>query len=390
MIVSAEQGIRFERNFGGPPDFASRAPGRVNLIGEHTDYNQGLVLPCAIDRSTVSLAALRDDFTVRVHAWDLNERVEFSAKRPVLRGGWSDYVVAVYSALSERGIDLPGLDLALTSTLPMGSGLSSSAALGVSTVAVLDAAMDLGFSSREWAEVAHRAESHFVGVGCGILDPVASALGQRGHVLRIDCADKTVQPIEIRGAPWKLLIFHSGVTRRLAEGFYSDRVRECESALAAARRAGIAGPETSSLSELSLERLPELERVLEPVEFKRARHVMAENQRVDAVCKALREGRDDQLGSLLASGQASLRDDYEVSIPELDTLCTLANGCTGVLGSRLTGAGGGGCTLHLVRPDRLEDVREEVATGFEARFGQRPLNWAVSPADGARAERLRA
>ena len=388
MIAEADQVVHFERDFGRLPSCAARAPGRVNLIGEHTDYNQGLVLPCAIDRSTLSLAAPRDDFTVRVHAWDLDEWVEFSARSPVSRGGWSDYIVAIYSALTERGVDLPGMDLAVTSTLPMGSGLSSSAALSVSMVAVLDAVMGLGFRARLWAELAHRAESHFVGVGCGVLDPLASALGRRGHVLRIDCSDQTVEPIEIRGAAWKILIFHSGVTRRLAESFYSERVRECRSAFEAARRAGIAGPESTSLSSLSSEVVPELESVLNPSEFRRARHVITENERVDAFCRALREGRDEALGPLLASGQASLRDDFDVSIPELDALCELADPCPGVLGSRLTGAGGGGCTLHLVHPDRLEEVRDEVTSGFESRFGRPPTSWAVSPADGARAERI--
>ena len=388
MIATREQLEHFHQDFGRRPTAVALAPGRVNLIGEHTDYNQGLVLPCAIDRVTTSLVALRDDDRVRIHAWDLDERFEVSVRGQTSASGCSEYVLGVVAALSESGVDVPGFDLAITSSVPMGSGLSSSAALCVSMVAALGEALGMGLSNRNWAELAHRAESHHVGVGCGVLDPLASALGQRGAALRIDCRDSRVEPIEIKGEAWSILIFHSGVTRRLLDGSYSQRVAECEKALELALRAGIADPEATSLSDLDVDAISHLSAALPDKEFRRARHVLTENQRVEAFCAALGQGNDATLGELLIQGQTSLRDDYEVSIPELDVLCGLANGCAGVLGSRLTGAGGGGCTLHLVEPDSLARVQEEVASGFEQRFGHRPRSWVVLPAEGARSEHL--
>ena len=368
------------------PTAVARAPGRVNLIGEHTDYNQGLVLPCAIDRVTWSLVSSRDDDRIRVHAWDLDQEFEISTREPEPRGGCSDYIAGVLSALSERDVPLPGFDLAITSSVPLGSGLSSSAALCVSLVAALDRLLGLGFSARIWAELAHRAESHYVGVGCGMLDPLASALGEKGAALRIDCRDASVEPIAIEGEAWRILVFHSGVTRRLLDGAYAERVAECGRAFEAARVAGIVASGATSLSDLGLPMLPELAQSLPAKEFRRARHVITENHRVEAFCQALSQGDHRALGSLLTQGQASLREDYEVSIPELDGLCEWADQCEGVLGSRLTGAGGGGCTLHLVLPDRLDEVKDQVATAFEARFGYRPEHWVVVPAGGARAE----
>ena len=388
MIASKEQQARFNQEFGQRPVSVARAPGRVNLIGEHTDYNQGLVLPCAIDRSATSLVSLREDGRVRIHAWDLGERFDLSLRNLDSGGGCSAYVSGVVAALSESGVDVPGFDLAVTSSVPIGSGLSSSAALSVSVVAALGEALGLELSNRNWAELAHRAESHFVGVGCGVLDPLASALGQKGTALRIDCRDSEVEPIKIEGDAWSILIFHSGVTRRLLDGSYSQRVAECGRAVELARRASLADPEATCLSDLDVEAIAELAAVLPDKEFRRARHVLTENQRVEAFCSALRQGDDATLGELLIQGQASLRDDYEVSIPELDCLCELANGCEGVFGSRLTGAGGGGCTLHLVEPGSLARVQEAVASGFERRFGDRPESWVVLPADGARSERL--
>ena len=368
------------------PTAVARAPGRVNLIGEHTDYNQGLVLPCAIDRSTWSLMAARDDDRIRIHAWDLDQEFEISTRDSEPSGGCSDYVAGVRSAFLERDIEVPGLDLAITSSVPLGSGLSSSAALCVSLVAALDRLLGLGLSSRAWAELAHRAESHFAGVGCGVLDSLASALGKEGAALRIDCRDSTVEPIVIGGEAWRILVFHSGVTRRLLDGVYAERVAECSKAFEAAQVAGIAESDARHLSDLAVEMLPALAQSLPTKEFMRARHVITENHRVEVFCQALSQGDHGRLGSLLIEGQTSLREDYEVSIPELDALCDLANQCEGVLGSRLTGAGGGGCTLHLVLPDRLSEIKDQVSTGFESRFGYRPENWVVMPSEGARAE----
>lgn len=373
----------FARDYGRPARWVALAPGRVNLIGEHTDYNEGLALPCAIDRQAMVLAAPRSDRRVRVRAWDLGETGEFSCDSLVRQGNWLDFVQGAFFAFSERGIDPHGFDLAIASRVPLNAGLSSSAALGVALAAALGAGLGLDTSPGEWARLAHRAENEFVGVRCGILDPFASALGREGHALRIDCRTETVDAVPISGAELAILLVHSGVERRLAEGVYDERVLECREALEAARRAGIAPASARALRDLEADHLSQLEEVLEPVAFRRARHVIGENVRVEAFCRALTTGDLDALGVLLAEGQDSLREDYAVSTPEIDWLCSSGRECEGVVGSRLTGAGMGGFTLHLVLPGHLESVRERISEAFHARFGRRPESLAVLPSRGA-------
>lgn len=406
----------FRARLGREPVVAVRAPGRVNLIGEHTDYQDGLVLPCAIDRDTLLVAAPRQDGRVRAFSLDLpgaSAEVAFEVRAPARRGDWSDYLQGVVFALAERGLAVAGADLGVASEVPRESGLSSSAALGVGAAAALDRLHGFGLAPRELAQVAHRGENGFVGTGCGVMDPAASALGRAGHVLRIDCRSLAVEPVPLAAgaatpgeregpasepAPGEgavLLLAHSGVARRLApavsaggreggerprEG-YRVRVDECAAALAELRATG-AAPGARALRDLAPDALDAAREVLPPHLFRRVRHVVTENARVDATCAALRRGDLAAVGALLREGMASLRDDFEVSTPELDHLCALGDAEPGVFGSRLTGAGFGGCTLHLVRPDAAPALGEALAAGFEARFGRRPELLAVRPADG--------
>ncbi|MEN8182200.1 MAG: galactokinase [Myxococcota bacterium] len=374
----------FEEHFRRPPQVAARAPGRVNLIGEHTDYNEGWVLPCAIDRASWVMAARREDGQVRALACDLAEEATFDVAAPRARGGWIDYVQGVVSALRERGAGISGLDLAVASDVPRESGLSSSAALEVALATLFDGAFELGLRPRERAQVAHRAETHFVRVACGIMDPFASALGRRDHALRIDCRSLEVELVPLPGEGLALLLAESGVRRALLAGAYGDRRAECEAALRAAQQAGVAAPGARALRDLEPGALPALERALAPRLMRRVRHVITENERVHRVCQALREGELALAGAELREGMRSLRDDFEVSTPELDALCARADAHPAVYGSRLTGAGFGGCTLHLVRPEALEEVRDWIAGGFEERFGRRPPLHRVRAADGAR------
>ena len=373
----------FRERFGGEPAAVVRAPGRVNLIGEHTDYNEGLVLPCAVDRETVVAVGPRDDRRFRVFSREWGEERGFDAERLERGGGWDDYVRGVVFALQERGIALPGADLAIASEVSPGSGLSSSAALTVGVVTALDRCHALRLDPVERARVAHRAESGFVGVPCGIMDPWASALGRRDAALRIDCRSGAVRFVPVPAGRAGLLVAHSGVARRLADAGYGDRRGECATALAAARRAGVAPPDARALRDLAEEDLPALSRVLDAPLLRRVRHVLSENRRVDAAVAALAGGDMAAVGALLREGQRSLRDDFEVSLPELDALCAIADRHPAVYGSRLTGAGFGGCTLHLCDPDAAEEVAEALATGFSDRFGRRPEIQRVRPAPGA-------
>ena len=373
----------FAARFGRLPEAGARAPGRVNLIGEHTDYNEGLVLPCAIDRETWVLVARRDDGRVRVFSRETGETREFDPTAPTRCGAWVDYVAAPFFALAEAGRAVGGCDLAIASEVPAGSGLSSSAALGVGVVTALDAAFGLGLAPAEWARLAHRGESAFVGVGCGIMDQYASALGRRGCALRIDCRSLEATPVPIAAGRVALLVAHSGVRRELARGGYGERRGECLAAFDAARRAGVAPPGARALRDLGEAHLPALERALPERLFRRARHVIRDNARVDALCAALRAGDLPRAGALLRAGMASLRDDFEVSVPELDVLCEIGDAQPGVHGSRLTGAGFGGCTLHLADPDAAEAAAEAIAAGFARRFGRRAPVVQTVPSDGA-------
>lgn len=366
----------FRRRFGRDPEWAARAPGRVNLIGEHTDTSGGLVLPCAIDRDVMAVAAPRADGRLRIHSREWDEEAVFAVVRLERRGHWSDYARGALFALGESGRACAGADVAVASAVPPESGLSSSAAFLVALLAVLDEA-----PPRERALLAHRAESGFVGVPCGVMDPFASSLGRADAALRIDCASLAVEEVPLAGAA--LLVAHSGVTRALADGSYETRQREVTAAFEAARAAGVGGPSLRALGELRPEQLGALEAALPPALFRRARHVVTENARVDATCAALRAGDLAVAGACLRQGQASLRDDFAVSVPELDVLCELGDAQPGVFGSRLTGAGFGGCTLHLVEAAAAGEAARALAEGFERRFGRRPPIHRVRPSDGA-------
>jgi len=340
------------------------------------------VLPCAIDRDTVAIAAVREDALVRVVSREQG-RAEFRLEGLAARGEWVDYVKAPASALAARGIPLPGIDLGVASEVPLGAGLSSSAALGVAVAQVWLRAAGVELSPRVVAEAVYEGENRFVGVGCGILDPFASALGRRDHALRIDCRDRAVELVAL--PPLALLIAHSGVERTLSGVGYADRVTECRAALDAARAAGVVSANATSLRALGASDLPALEAALEPTLLRRVRHVVRENERVDTFRKAVAAGDLAAAGGVLREGMRSLREDYAVSVPELDTLCALGDEAAGCYGSRLTGAGFGGCTLHLVDPAAAAAVAAHLSAGFERAFGRTPPVWQVRPAEGAAA-----
>ncbi len=347
----------FERRFGRSPESAARAPGRVNLIGEHTDYNQGLVLPLAIDRDTVSLAAMRSDGHFRVYSQEQAELRSFEAGAFEPSNDWVDYVRGVVRAFSEAGQSISGLDIAVSSEVPLESGLSSSAALCVSLVTVIDAIAALSLAPIDRARLAHRAESEFVGVGCGIMDQFASALGGPGSALRVDCRSQQVETVPVP-KDLCILVADSGVRRSLLKAGYHERVAECQSVLALAVEHGIVPVDASALRDLSVSSLPQLESVVPLKLYRRARHVITENARVESMCSALRAGNLDAAGAILKEGMKSLRSDYEVSTPQLDRLCEVADTTPGVYGSRLTGAGFGGCTIHLLVPSALPHLTE--------------------------------
>ena len=369
---------------GGPPAWGARAPGRVNWIGEHTDYEEGFVLPSAIDRDTIVWAAPTSGKNLSLQSEGFGRAV-VDLGALARRDNWVDYVQGVAFAFQERGLPLAGAEISITSAVPPNAGLSSSAALSVALAFALDRLFGFELPALELARIAHRAENGFVGVGCGVLDHFASALGQPGTALRIDCRDHGVRPIQLETAGLALLISESGVERRLVTGEYGDRVAECRQAFQVAKEHGLLRAPATHLRDLAAPRLAELEPLLAPHLFRRARHVVTENTRVDQMAEALGVADLARAGALLAEGQASLRDDFEVSVPELDRLCADADAHAGTFGSRLTGAGFGGCTLHLVAADQAASVSEAIQAGFSSSFARTPTVHQIQLGPGAEA-----
>ena len=370
-------------NFAGLPGSEAEAPGRVNLIGEHTDYNGGLVLPAALAQRTAVAVRFSDGSRVRGVSRE-EGAAESELEAPPGRA-WLDYVRGVALELSAtHRIPRRGFDVAVAGEVPGGSGLSSSAALEVATALALGAAADRPFRSDEALDLARlcqRAESGFVGVPCGILDPFASLLAREGEAILLDCARMTWETVPLP-TRLELVIVDTGVRRALREGGYKTRREECEQALESSR--GVLARTIATLSEIGPHELPALRGALPSVLYRRVRHVVTENRRVHAFANALRHAHLPVAGEALYGSHASLRDDYEVTCDESDLLVEQSRTLPGVVGARMTGAGWGGCTVHLVESDHAQEVLERLQAGFAARFGQVPRAWRTRPGPGAR------
>lgn len=334
----------FDALFGSPPLAIAQAPGRVNLLGEHTDYNEGFVLPMPLPHATRVEAG-----PAQGGIWAYAERFEEMGTRGLLgaaEGNWMDYVAGCFHALRQEGIDLPGARMLIRSGVPTGAGLASSAALEVGVLRALRELYSLHLDDLRIALIAQRAEVEYVGVRCGIMDQLSASLGSRGQALLIDTRTLESSAVPIPGE-WAFAVVDSGVPRRLAEAGYNERRGECE------RASALLG--VQALRDLCAED-PGVEGRLEALPHplrRRVRHVVGENRRVVAGVAALRSADADSFGRLMNESHESLRTDYDVSTPELDRLVSLAVGC-GALGARLTGAGFGGCIVALVRRPEME------------------------------------
>ncbi|HYY97895.1 MAG TPA: galactokinase [Pyrinomonadaceae bacterium] len=365
-----------------------RAPGRVNLIGEHTDYNGGFVLPMAIDRSTLVAAAAREDRLVNVHSLNRGESFTFDLDRPgePRRGLWLDYVEGVARALESRGARLRGADLMLVSDVPEGAGLSSSAALEVSSGLALASVSGAEVDRVTLALAGQQAEHTYVGTMCGIMDQFVAALGREGHALLIDCRTLEATAVPLDTSEVCVAITDTNVKHELSGSEYNARRAECEEGVRLLRRF-IPGAE--QLRDVSVGQFERYAAELPEVVRRRCRHVVTEDARTLAAADALRGGDLKEVGRLMRLSHESLRDDYEVSCPELDMLAETAWGVRGVLGSRMTGGGFGGSTVSLVRRERLADFRAALEGPYAARFG-RPPTFYVSDAGGGAEEILNA
>jgi galactokinase len=371
----------FVRLYGGKPDFV-QAPGRVNLIGEHTDYNHGFVLPAAIQFHTTVAHATRNDEHLVVYSENYAEQVEFSLNQlPYApHHHWSDYVVGVAHKLIEQKIVLPGANLLIRGNVPQGAGLSSSASL---ELALCLAFLELAHHTLDGTEMAllcQRAENEFVGAHCGIMDQFVAVHGRKNHALLLDCRSLTYrhQPIppEIR-----LVLCNTMVRHSVAGGEYNLRRHECETA--AAFFSNIS-PQMKALRDVSFDQFERHQSALPETVRKRCRHVITENARTFQAADALARNDLSRFGRLMRESHASLRDDFQVSCRELDLMVELASGIDGVYGSRMTGGGFGGCTINLVRSENVDAFQSRISQDYQGIIGQRPEIYVCVAADGVR------
>lgn len=358
-----------------------RAPGRVNLIGEHTDYNDGFVMPAAIDLATRVAISPRQDRHLLIHSETLSESVdvELNEPNPVAHGHWSDYVRGVAVTLERAGYRLKGANLAIWSNLPIGAGLSSSAAIEVAAGFGLLSTSSHEIDRVELARLCQRAENEFVGMRCGIMDQFISCCGQAGTALMLDCRSLEFQllplPQELR-----LVICNTMVKHELGSSEYNTRRAECE---AGVRHFARMLPNIKALRDVTADDLERYGGGLNEVVYRRCRHVITENARVLESAAALEKSDLNAFGALMAESHRSLRDDYQVSCAELDTMVDLATPLEGVYGARMTGGGFGGCTINLVNAESVGEFKETVGRGYEQTTGLVPEIFVCTTADGA-------
>ena len=357
-----------------------RAPGRVNLIGEYTDFNLGFVLPAAIDLEIRIAYLPADDRRVTLTRLDDGSTQDFDLDAPPARtGSFIDYVAGTAWALAEAGLPMRGLRGVIGSTLPSNAGLSSSAAIELASAWALlgDAADDV--APMTLAGICQRAENEYVGVKSGLMDQFAEACGVEGAALLLDCRSLEWRPVALP-SDLSLVVCHTGTPRHLDGSAYNDRRADCDRAVAII---AADDPSVRSLRDVTMVHLAAAGDRLDPVAHRRAEHVITENDRVATVVRALAVGDTETVGAAFASSHASLRDRFEVSSPELDAMVAIAIGVPGVVAARMTGAGFGGCTVNLVRPDAIAALRAAVERDYPAQTGLQPMVLPVRAAAGA-------
>jgi galactokinase len=359
----------FKTRFASEPRIF-RAPGRVNLIGEHTDYNEGFVLPAAINLYTWSAFARRQDHSLHVHSENLNEStmIDLREKHPRPKDYWSDYVHGVALMLQHRGVPVSGADIMIFSNVPSGAGLSSSAALEVSVASGLLALSEQSIRLEEIAQLCQRAENEFVGARVGIMDQFASCFGTIDHAILLDCRSLDFERLRLPDEV-ELVICNTMVKHGHSGGEYNDRRAQCEEGVRLLKRSF---PSIRALRDITLLQLEARRGELPDLIFRRCHHVISENERVLRVVAALQNGALEPLGQCMAESHLSLRNDYEVSCRELDVMVEIAARQEGVIGSRMTGGGFGGCTINLVRAAAVGTFKREVAEEYRLATGIEP------------------
>lgn len=369
----------FAEKFGYPATHTIQAPGRVNLIGEHTDYNDGFVLPCAIDYQTVISCAARDDRQVRVIAADYENQMDvFSLDAPIVTHDsqqWSNYVRGVVKHLQKRDASFGGADLVISGNVPQGAGLSSSASLEVAVGTVFQQLYHLPLDGAQIALNGQEAENQFVGCNCGIMDQLISALGKKDHALLIDCRSLGTKAVSMPEGV-AIVIINSNFKRTLVGSEYNTRREQCET--------GARFFQQPALRDVSLDAFNAVAAELDPLVAKRVRHVLTENARTVEAASALEKGDLKRMGELMAQSHASMRDDFEITVPQIDTLVEIVKKTIGENGGvRMTGGGFGGCVVALIPETLVTAVQQAVAEQYEAKTGIKETFYVCKPSQGA-------
>jgi galactokinase len=379
--LAQQTAIDFKMVLHREPQWIAAAPGRVNVIGEHTDYNDGFVLPMAIDRYTVIAAAPNgsDGITLRSAAGDGIATVDLTQPlEPGPKGYWANYPLGVIAGFLARGLKLAGFDAVLNSTVPLGGGLSSSAALEVATATLLEVITGRKLDPVEKALLCQKAEHDYAGMPCGIMDQFISVMGKENHLLLLDCRSRKPELVPMTDPAMALLIINTNVKHELTGGEYANRRAQCEQA---AKTLGV-----RSLRDATADMLERARGNMDEVVFRRARHVIGEIERTPRAAKEVRASNWPVVGELMYASHASLRDDYEVSCPELDAVVDIARTIGpkgGVIGCRMTGGGFGGCAVALVRADKVDAISGRVAAQYGQRTKIKPTLFVSRPAAGA-------
>jgi galactokinase len=374
--------VEFQKSYGRPPRWIAAAPGRVNVIGEHTDYNDGFVLPMAIEFYSVMAADRPADGreVITLRSTLESEVATIDLSRPVVPGvpKWGNYPRGVVAGFQARGIQPGGLDVLLHSTVPLGSGLSSSAALEVCTATLIEAVTGTNLDPVEKALLCQKAEHDFAGVPCGIMDQFISALGREGHLLLLDCRTRKTEIVPLQDPSVALLIINTNVKHELSGGEYAERREQCEEA---ARNLGV-----KSLRDVTVEQLENGKSKMRDLVYRRARHVIGEISRTVRAAGSVRQSDWPAVGQLMHASHVALRDDYEVSCPELDAVVEIAEAIGekgGVYGCRMTGGGFGGCCVALVKASSVDGITKKIAADYKARTGIAATIFSSRPAAGA-------
>ena len=379
MIDKAK--AEFIKRFNAEPRIF-RAPGRVNLIGEHTDYNDGFVMPFAIDRATIVAGTKRDDRRIEVVAFDMDESasIDLDAEPQKQRDNWTDYVEGMARSVEEKFGQIAGANLLIASDVPIGSGLSSSAAIEVSVGLALLSLSDMGIDREKLAFAGQKAEHEYAGTKSGIMDQFASAFCKKGSAMLLDCRSLERNEIPFETDDSVAVVCDTKVEHSLASTEYNKRRQECEEGVRLLQKHL---PKIKALRDVSLDELEKYKSSVTETVYRRCRHVISENVRTLKAAEFFKSKDLTAAGKLMFESHASLRDDYEVSCKELDTLVDVASSIDGVFGARMTGGGFGGCTVNIIRKAVLDEFKRLISEGYSQRFGREPDIYEFHAADGA-------